>query len=51
MMADNIQNVRSYFLGVSLPCRFLGVSLIIHTFITFYALEDTSENLHKFSWN
>ena len=48
MMADNIQNVRSYFLGVSLPCRFLGVSLIIHTFIMFYALEDTSENLHKF---
>ena len=31
-------------MGVSLPCHFLGASLIIHNFIMFYALEDTSEN-------
>ena len=50
MMADNIQNMRSYFLGVSLPCHFLGASLIIHNFIMFYAL-DTSENVYKFRAN
>ena len=40
-----------YFLGVSLPCHFWGVSLTIHNFIIFYALEDTSENLYKFREN
>ena len=51
MTADNIQNTRSLLLGVSLPRHFLGVSLIIHNCIIFYALENTSENLHKFKEN
>ena len=49
MTADNIQNVRSLLFGSIITLSFFGVLLIIHTtFIMFYALEDTSENLHKF---
>ena len=48
MMADNIQNMRSLLFGSIITLSFFGSTLIIHAFITFYALEDTSENLHKF---
>ena len=50
MMADNIQNMRSLLFGSIITLSFFG-SIIIHNFIMFYALEDTSENLYKFREN
>ena len=44
MMADNIQNMRSLLFGSIITLSFFGSTLIIHNFIMFYALEDTSEN-------
>ena len=51
MMTDNIHNMRSLLFGSIITLSFLGVSLIIHNFIMFYALENTSENLYKFREN
>ena len=42
MTTDNIQNITSLF---------FGSTLIIHSFIMYYALDDTSENLYKFREN
>ena len=48
MMADNIQNMRSLLFGSIIILSFFGSIINFHTFIMLYALEDTSENLHKF---
>ena len=42
MTADNIQNIRSLFFGSIITLSFFGGSLIIHNFIMFYALGNTS---------